>query len=137
MAMIEQAGAKAADPFRRADIVMQGDGTAARAVAHAADKLGERQSVFSAAALQEEAGRIGLGKIGYAQIGATIETATKQGELIDRTFQDAPPENISTLVTAEELLVSSWPTKTEAALANSVRHHRGICPRTGRAAMLW
>lgn len=88
MAMIEQAEAKAADPSHRADIEMQGDGAAARAVAHAADKLGERQSVFSVAALQDEAGRIGLGKIGYAQIGAAIDAATKQGALIDRTFQD-------------------------------------------------
>ena len=38
-----------------------------RAVARAAEKLGERQSVFSAAALHEEAGRIGLGKVGYAR----------------------------------------------------------------------
>jgi ATP-dependent exoDNAse (exonuclease V) alpha subunit len=38
--------------------------------------------------LQEEAGRIGLGKVGYAPIGAAIDAATKQGELIDRTFED-------------------------------------------------
>jgi conjugative relaxase-like TrwC/TraI family protein len=88
MAMIEQAEARAADPAHRLRLEMQGDGAAARAVAHAADKLGERQSVFSAAALQEEAGRIGLGKVGYGQIGAAIEAATKQGGLIDRTFQD-------------------------------------------------
>lgn len=88
LAMVRDAEAKVADPAHRAAIEMQGDGAAARAVAHAADKLGERQSVFSAAALQEEAGRIGLGRIGYAQIGAAIETATKQGALIDRTFQD-------------------------------------------------
>src|SRR3546814_3796598 len=50
--------------------------------------LGERQSVFSAAALQEETGRIGLGKVSYAQIEAAIEAATKQRELIDRTFLD-------------------------------------------------
>lgn len=86
-AMIEQAEAKAADPSRRADMDRQTT-MADRAVAHAADKLGERQSVFSAAALQEEAGRIGLGKIGYAQMGAAIEAATKRGELIDRTFMD-------------------------------------------------
>src|SRR3546814_17395047 len=72
----------------RAAIDMQGENAAARAVAHAADKLGERQSVFSVAALQEEAGRIGLGKIGYAQIGAAIDAAAKQGELIDRLHID-------------------------------------------------
>ena len=88
LTMIEQAEARAADPAHRATIEMQGDGAAVRAVAHAADKLGERQSVFSVAALQEEAGRIGLGKIGYSQIGAAIDAATKQGALIDRTFQD-------------------------------------------------
>ncbi len=88
LAMITQAEAKAADPAHRASIAMQGDGAAVRAVAHAADKLGERQSVFSAAALQEEAGRVGLGKVSYSQIGAAIDTATRQGALIDRTFQD-------------------------------------------------
>jgi len=88
LAMVRHAEAKAADPAYRAAIDMQRDGAAARAVAYAADKLGERQSVFSAAALQEEAGRIGLGKIGYAQIGTAIETATKQGDLIDRIHID-------------------------------------------------
>jgi conjugative relaxase-like TrwC/TraI family protein len=87
MAMIEQAEATAADPSHRADMDRQMT-MADRAVAHAADKLGERQSVFSVATVQEEAGRIALGKVGYAQIGAAIETATKQGELIDRTFLD-------------------------------------------------
>lgn len=88
LAMIAQAEAKDADPARRASIAMQGESAAARAVAHAADKLGERQSVFSAAALHEEAGRVGLGKIGYAQISAAIDAATKQGDLIDRTHID-------------------------------------------------
>lgn len=88
MAMIEQAKAATADPARLATIEMQGDEAATRAVAHAADKLGERQSVFPAAALQEEAGRIGLGKIGYAQIAAAIKAAADQGALIDRAFQD-------------------------------------------------
>lgn len=59
-----------------------------RAVTHAADKLGERQSVFSVAALHEEAGRVGLGKVRYAEIGEAIGRATKEGELVDRTFLD-------------------------------------------------
>ena len=61
---------------------------AERAVAHAADKLGERQSVFSVAALHEEAGRVGLGKVSYAQVGAAINAAGACGELVDRTFLD-------------------------------------------------
>ena len=88
LAAIEQAEAKAADPFHRTTIEMQAEGAATRAVAHAADKLGERQSVFSAAALQEEAGRIGLGKVGYTHIAAAIDAAVKQDALIGRTFQD-------------------------------------------------
>ncbi|MCC6477832.1 MAG: relaxase domain-containing protein [Sphingomonadaceae bacterium] len=87
LAMVRQAEAHAASPAHRADMAEQAT-MADRAVAHAADKLGERQSVFSAAALQEEAGRIGLGKVSYAEIGAAIDVATKQGELIDRTFLD-------------------------------------------------
>ena len=87
LAMVRQAEAHAASPAHRADMAAQAT-MADRAVAHAADKLGERQSVFSAAALQEEAGRIGLGKVGYAEIGAAIDAAAKQGELMDRTFLD-------------------------------------------------
>ncbi|HET6523149.1 MobF family relaxase [Sphingopyxis sp.] len=60
----------------------------ARAVAHAADKLGERRSVFSVAVLHEEAGRVGLGKVSYAQIGQAIEAASARGDLIDRTYLD-------------------------------------------------
>ena len=88
LAMVREAEAKAADPARRAAIDMQGDGAATRAVTYAADKLAERQSVFSVAALQEEAGRIGLGKIGYEQTGAAVDAATREGALIDRTFLD-------------------------------------------------
>lgn len=87
-AMVREAEARAADPVHRAAMELQGENAAAGAVAHAADKLGERQSVFPVAALQEEAGRIGLGRISYAQIGAAIEAATKQGELIDRIHID-------------------------------------------------
>jgi ATP-dependent exoDNAse (exonuclease V) alpha subunit len=85
--MVKEAEANAANPSRRADMAMQAT-FADRAVAHAAESLSERQSVMSAAALQEEAGRIGMGKVGYAQIGAAIETATKQGALIERTYLD-------------------------------------------------
>jgi conjugative relaxase-like TrwC/TraI family protein len=87
LVMVREAEARAANPTHRADIAAQAT-MADRAVAHAADKLGERQSVFSAAALQEEAGRIGLGKVSYAQIGEARAAATKQGQLIDRTHID-------------------------------------------------
>ncbi|NML89172.1 relaxase domain-containing protein [Sphingobium sp. TB-6] len=113
LAMIEQAEAKAADPSRHADIDHQAT-MADRAVAHAVDKLGERQSVFSAAALQEEAGRIGLGKIGYAQIGTAIGAATKQGELIDRAFQDRRGAEFAGFTTRQNVETESRMLRIEA-----------------------
>lgn len=83
LALVREAEARAASRMRLPD-----PSIADRAVAHAADKLGERQSVFSVAALHEEAGRIGLGKVGYAEIGDAIGRAAKEGELVDRTFLD-------------------------------------------------
>lgn len=88
LAMVTEAEARAASGDFRATMELQGDNAASRAVAFAADKLGERQSVFSVAALHEEAGRVGLGKVSYAQITEAIAAATKQGELIDRTHID-------------------------------------------------
>lgn len=87
LAMVKEAEARAANPIQRDDLAAQGT-MADRAVAHAADKLGERQSVFSVAALHEEAGRVGLGKVSYSQISDAIAAAAKQGELIDRTHID-------------------------------------------------
>ncbi|SNT09246.1 MobF family relaxase [Sphingopyxis indica] len=83
LALVREAGARAASGLHLPD-----PSIADRAVAHAADKLGERQSVFPVAALHEEAGRVGIGKVGYAEIGDAIRQATKEGELIDRTFLD-------------------------------------------------
>ncbi|MBO9581117.1 MAG: relaxase domain-containing protein [Sphingobium sp.] len=87
LAMVREAETRAASAEYRADMAT-GSTMADRAVAYAAEKLGERQSIFSAAALQEEAGRIGRGKVGYAEIGTAIDAAAKQGELIDRTYLD-------------------------------------------------
>ncbi|BBE34775.1 MobF family relaxase [Sphingosinicella microcystinivorans] len=87
LAMIEQAEAKAVDPSLRANREREAT-LAGRAVAHAAENLGERQSVFSVAALHEEAGRVGLGKVSYAQVGVALAAATDKGALIERTFLD-------------------------------------------------
>lgn len=83
LALVREAEARAANGIHLPD-----PSFADSAVAHAADKLGERQSVFSVAALHEEAGRVGLGKVGYAEIGDAIGRATREGELVDRTFLD-------------------------------------------------
>ena len=64
--MVREAQARMADPSHRARMAFEGENGAARAVAHAAASLGERQSLFSEATLRQEAGRIGLGRIGQA-----------------------------------------------------------------------
>src|SRR3546814_16047760 len=115
---------------------MQGENPAARAVAHAADKLGERQSVFSVAALQEEAGRIGLGRVGYAHIGAAIDAAAKQGELIDRTHIDRRGAEFAGFTTRQNVEIETTMLRIEAegrgaldpmasalARAKALRHH--------------
>ncbi|KTE18235.1 exonuclease V subunit alpha [Sphingopyxis sp. H050] len=83
LALVRAAEARAASGVHLPD-----PSIADRAVAHAADKLGERQSVFAVAALHEEAGRVGLGKVGYAEIGEAIGRAAQERELVDRTFVD-------------------------------------------------
>ncbi|MEG3143525.1 MobF family relaxase [Sphingomonas sp. RT2P30] len=87
MAMVRDAEVTATSASHRADMGAQSS-MADVAVARAAGKLSERQSVFSTSALQEEAGRIGLGKVSYGGIRAAIDAATRQGDLIDRTFLD-------------------------------------------------
>lgn len=113
LALIEQAEARAASPSHRAGMATQA-ATADRAVAHAAEKLGERQSVFSAAALQEEAGRIALGKLGYTEIKEAIAVATKQGELIDRTFLDRRGAEFSGFTTRENVEIEARMLRIEA-----------------------
>jgi len=113
LAMVQQAEAHAASSTHRADMAEQAI-MADRAVAYAADKLGERQSVFSAAALREEAGRIGLGKVGYAEIGAAIDTGTKQGELIDRTFLDRRGAEFAGFTTRQNVETESKMLRIEA-----------------------
>lgn len=113
LALIEQAQARAASPAHRLEMATQAT-MADRAVAYAAEKLGERQSVFSATALQEEAGRMGLGKVGYAQIKEAVQVAMKQGELIDRTFLDRRAAEFSGFTTRENVEIETRMLKSEA-----------------------
>ncbi|RYY23236.1 MAG: conjugative relaxase [Sphingomonadales bacterium] len=87
---------------------------AERAVTHAADKLGERQSVFSIAALHEESGRVGFGKIGYAQIGRAIEKARTQGDLVDRTFLDRRSAEFAGFTTRQNIAAETTLLRIEA-----------------------
>ena len=69
-------------------LAAQGELAARQAVAFASENLGERQSVFSAADLEKEAGRYGLGKVTAAQIGNAITRLSRDGELVPRNFLD-------------------------------------------------
>ncbi|WP_257547160.1 MobF family relaxase [Sphingopyxis sp. DBS4] len=111
LALIRNAQATAT---RGAGILERTD-TVERVVAHAADKLGERQSVFSVAALHEEAGRVGLGKVGYARIGQAIEAAIARGDLIDRTFLDRRGAEFAGLTTRQNIEAETRLLRIEAA----------------------
>lgn len=113
LAMVREAEARAGSAGHRADMAA-GSTMADHAVAHAADKLSERQSVFTAAALQDEAGRIGLGKVGYAEIGAAIDAATKQGELIDRTCLDRRGAEFAGFTTRQNVEIETKMLRIEA-----------------------
>ena len=88
LALVERAKLTAARTEHAPLLTAQGEITAHQAVAFAAEKLGERQSVFSAADLEKEAGRFGLGAVTQTQIGAAIDRATSDGALAPRIFID-------------------------------------------------
>ena len=102
-AMVEAAKSNAADADHAALIAAQGELLAHRAVAFAAEKLGERQAVFSAAELEKEAGRFGLGKVSAAQIDAAIARSGKEGELVKRTFLDKRGAEFAGFATAANI----------------------------------
>ncbi len=97
------AKSNAAQVDHAALISAQGELIAHRAVAFAAEKLGERQSVFSAADLEKEAGRFGLGKVSAAQIGAAIARSSRDGELVPRTFLDRRGAEFAGFTTATNI----------------------------------
>ena len=88
LALVAKAELASAHADHAPTLTAIGEITAHQAVAFAAEKLGERQSVFSAADLEKEAGRFGLGTVTQMQIGAAISRATKDGSLAPRSFLD-------------------------------------------------
>lgn len=86
--LVAKAEARAACADHGSAIDAEGKLVASRAIAFASENLGERQSVFSAADLEREAGRIGLGKASSVQIGGAIASARESGELVARTYVD-------------------------------------------------
>ena len=88
IALVESAEARAASPEYRQSLAEGQDRAAQHAVAFAADKLGERQSVFSESALHEEAGQFALGKVRYSAIARAVAVSGRDGDLAARSFID-------------------------------------------------
>ena len=101
--LIDLAKSNAAQADHAMLISAQGELIAHRAVAFAAEKLGERQSVFSAADLEKEAGQFGLGKVSAVQIGAAIARSSRDGELVPRTFLDRRGAEFAGFTTATNI----------------------------------
>ena len=101
--LVEAAMTNAAQADHDSMITAQGELTAHRAVAFAAEKLGERQSVFLAAELEKEAGRFSLGKVTAAQIGDAIASSSQEGELVPRTFLDKRGAEFAGFTTATNI----------------------------------
>jgi conjugative relaxase-like TrwC/TraI family protein len=103
LALVEQAKLTAAQTEHAPLLTAQGEITAHQAVAFAAEKLGERQSVFSSADLEKEAGRFGLGTVTQTQIRAAMDRAMKDGALAPRTFIDKRGADYAGLTTASNI----------------------------------
>jgi conjugative relaxase-like TrwC/TraI family protein len=88
VALVAKAEIAASQPDHAPTLAARGEIGAHRAVAFAAEKLGERSAVFSAAELEKEAGAFGLGHVTRSQIGAAIERAARDGALEARSFID-------------------------------------------------
>ena len=103
LALVAKAEQTAARAEHAPMLTAQGEITAHQAVAFAAEKLGERQSVFSAADLEKEAGRFGLGTVTQTQIGAAMDRAMKDGALAPRTFIDKRGAEFGGFTTASNI----------------------------------
>ena len=115
IALFNTAEATEASPDHKASVAVHGEMTAERAISHASEKLGERQSVFSASDLQEEAGRFGLGKVSYGQIVQAVDGAAKQGDLLARTYVDRRGAEFSGFTTRNNLETETKLLRIEAA----------------------
>ena len=113
--LIDAATARAAAPDHTAELRGGGQQFAQRAVAFAIEKLSERQSVFAANALHEEAGRFGLGKTSYAGIGAAIDRAARDGKLLPREFLDKRGASFAGFTTRANVEIETRMLRSEIA----------------------
>jgi conjugative relaxase-like TrwC/TraI family protein len=88
LALVTQAQDRAASPDHRLSMADEQTREAQRAVSFAAEKLGERQSVFSESTLHEAAGQFAMGAVSYRAIAKSVSALSRDGELVTRTFID-------------------------------------------------
>ncbi|MDK2759874.1 MAG: relaxase domain-containing protein [Sphingopyxis sp.] len=88
---------------------------ARQAVAFAAAKLSERESVMSASTLAREAGDFAFGKVGHGQISAAIAGAEQRCELVPRTFLDRSGAEFAGFTTPQTLKTERTLLRLEAA----------------------
>lgn len=86
-AMVRAAEEQAQRAGRNLLLTGEAEALAHNAVRFAAEKLGERQAVFSAVDLEREAGRNGLGRLDHASIVQAVIRQNEGGQLSERTFR--------------------------------------------------
>ncbi|WP_230281046.1 MobF family relaxase [Croceicoccus sp. Ery15] len=101
--LVKNSEANAANTDHGLAIQAEGNLAAQRAVTLAAENLGERQSVFSAADLEKEAGRYGMGKVTATQIGQAIVRASADGALVPRSYLDKRGAEFAGFTTATNI----------------------------------
>jgi conjugative relaxase-like TrwC/TraI family protein len=103
LALVGKAEQTAAQAQYAPMLTARGEITAHQAVAFAAEKLGERQSVFSSAEMEMEAGRFGLGTVTKTQIAAAMDRAMKDGALASRSYIDKRGAEFAGFTTASNI----------------------------------
>ena len=113
--LVDAATTRALAPDHGATLKDRGEHVAHRAAAFAIEKLSERQSVFAANALHEEAGRFGLGNTSYVEIGAAVYRAARDDTLLPREFLDKRGASFSGFTTRENVEIEARMIRTEMA----------------------
>jgi conjugative relaxase-like TrwC/TraI family protein len=113
---------------------------AAQSVSRAIASLEERQSVFSESALREEAGRIGMGRVGYVEIGREIANAVETGALEPRTYLDQRGAEFKGFASRANIEIERTMLNLELAgrgavapLASQLDAHRSVARIAGKA----
>lgn len=110
---------------------------ARQAVAFAAAKLSERESVLSASTLAREAGDFAFGKVSHGQISAAIAGAEQRGELVSRTFLDRRGAEFAGFTTPHALETERGMAKPLASPLTAARTVERAARQAARSGYAW